>query len=314
MVGGLLAAAGHRVTLIARGAHLEALQGRGLVLEEPGSTRTLRLEAVGHPSEVASWEQTTVLLTMKSQDTAAALGELAAVCPPETPVACLQNGVDNERMALRFFGEVVGACVVCAATYVRPGVVQAHSDPARGVFELGPYPSGTSATAGELADALNGAGFDAAVHQDVMRWKYAKLLTNLGNAVEVLCGPEARTSDLARAARQEGRAVLVAAGIDVATPAEEKERRARVSALAPTASGPHRGGSSWQGAVRGSRGTETPYLNGEITLLGRLHGIPTPVNQAILHLTTQMIGRGQSPGTIDPGAVLAAAGVPDGSR
>ena len=41
------------------------------------------------------------------------------------------------------------------------------------------------------------------------------------------------------------------------------------------------GGSSWQSLVRGTGSIEADYLNGEMCLLGRLHGVPTPVNELL---------------------------------
>ena len=41
------------------------------------------------------------------------------------------------------------------------------------------------------------------------------------------------------------------------------------------------GGSSWQSLARGTGDIESDYLNGEIVLIGRLHGVPTPVNELL---------------------------------
>jgi 2-dehydropantoate 2-reductase len=49
------------------------------------------------------------------------------------------------------------------------------------------------------------------------------------------------------------------------------------------------GGSSWQSIARGAGSIETDYLNGEIALLGRLHGVPTPVNAAMQRLAARMV-------------------------
>ena len=62
------------------------------------------------------------------------------------------------------------------------------------------------------------------VRDDVMRWKYAKLLNNLGNAIEALCGPMENSLD--GMVRAEGEAVFRAAGIDFASQAEDRERAA----------------------------------------------------------------------------------------
>lgn len=63
--------------------------------------------------------------------------------------------------------------------------------------------------------------------------------------------------------------------------------------------------SSWQSLARQSRSIETDYLNGEIVLLGRLHGVPTPVND-LLQRTARVAAReGISPGSMTVEALLA---------
>src|SRR5207237_9008219 len=92
------------------------------------------------------------------------------------PVLCAQNGVSSERFALRRFRHVYGVCVWMPATHLEPGVVEASGAPKAGLLHLGRYPSGTGATADQIAADLAGSGFLAPVVPDVMRWKYGKLL------------------------------------------------------------------------------------------------------------------------------------------
>ena len=130
-----------------------------------------------------------------------------------------------------------------------------------------------------------------------MRWKYRKLLMNLANAVEALSGPAGRFSALAKEAQQEGTAALAAAGIDVASAEEDRERRADNLQMAPTSSGEWQGGSSWQSLARGAGSIEAEFLNGEIALLGRLYGVPTPVNALLERLALRAAAERQPPGT-----------------
>jgi 2-dehydropantoate 2-reductase len=106
-IGGVLGAALHRsgqdVALVARGDHLRTIQRRGLKVEWPEGSDTFSVPASGHPRDVGLKPDDVVLLTMKSQDTAAALEELAAYAPSSVGVFCMQNGVDSERQALRRF-------------------------------------------------------------------------------------------------------------------------------------------------------------------------------------------------------------------
>ena len=58
------------------------------------------------------------------------------------------------------------------------------------------------------------------------------------------------------------------------------------------------GSSSWQSLARGTGAIETDYLNGEIVLLGRLHGVPTPVNAALCALAERYAREGGAPGEL----------------
>jgi len=243
---------------------------------------------------------------MKSQDTPAALADLASHAPPAIRLVCAQNGVDNERIALRLFPHVYAMAVMLPATHLEPGVVVAHLAPTTGLLDLGRYPEGVDAAAEEIAAALSGATFGSQARPDIMRWKYRKLILNLANAVEAVCGPEAaRSTPLARMARAEGEACLMAAGIDAVSIADDRARRGDVFELRPVAGHDRRGGSSWQSLARGLRSVETDYLTGEIVLLGRLHRVSTPVNDLLQRLANQMAAEGRAPGSVAADDVLS---------
>ncbi|MBV8219193.1 MAG: hypothetical protein JO325_12075, partial [Solirubrobacterales bacterium] len=107
VVGAKLHQSGIDVALIARGAHYEAIRDRGLTLEQPNAI-TLRLPIpVADAPDALDWSgDDVVMIATKSQDTTGALGALRAAAPATTPVVCLQNGVENERAALRLFPNV----------------------------------------------------------------------------------------------------------------------------------------------------------------------------------------------------------------
>src|SRR5690606_11322856 len=120
LIGGRLAEAGHDVTLVARGEHLRAMQRGGLTLRSPDGTVTVPVRAVGSPAEAGLAGGDVVVLAVKSQDTAEAVAALARVAPPGVAVVCAQNGVANERVALRAFPDVYGMVVMLPATHLEP--------------------------------------------------------------------------------------------------------------------------------------------------------------------------------------------------
>jgi 2-dehydropantoate 2-reductase len=311
-VGGRLFEKGYDVTLIARGEHGRALQS-GLVLESPEGTITLPVPVVTDPDQV-SWDGDAdggpvVLLAVKGQHTDHALTQLS-VAPASTRIVCMQNGVENERRVLRQFPNTYGMCVMCPATQLVPGVVQVHSAPISGLLDLGRYPSGIDDRGAAIAHALATTTFDSIPRPDIMRWKYRKLLANLSNAIEALCGPQGWFSPLAREANREGRAAFAAAGVDVASAAEDTGRRGDYLQMSPTASGERRGGSSWQSLARGTGSIEAEFLNGEVVLLGALHGVPTPVNALLQRLACRAAVEGQGAGTWSLEELSTLAGVP----
>lgn len=297
VLGGRLFEHGHDVVLIARGPHYEALRSAGLRIESPDGHVVVPVPVVDAPEAIAWRADDVVVLAMKTQDAVVALDRLIVAGAERLPVVCAQNGVLSERMALRRFGDVYGVCVMCPAAHLRPGVVQAFSVPTPGILDVGRYPAGVDDMARTLAAGFRSATFDSEARPDIMRWKYAKLLMNLGNAVEALCGPSAWTSDLNRLAHAEGVACLAAAGIDVVPGEAFVERRGDLIRPGTIGDGPRPGGSSWQSLERGTGSIEADYLNGEIVLLGRLHGVPTPANQVLQQAANDAARHGQRPGS-----------------
>jgi 2-dehydropantoate 2-reductase len=309
-VGGVIGARlfqhGHHVTLIARGPHLDAIRAYGLTLETPDATVTLPIPAVAHPSELQFTVEDVVLLTMKTQHTAGALDDLRDAAGASVPVVCAQNGVENERLAARRFARAYAMLVLLPATYLEPGRVQAHCAPTSGILDAGCHPSGSDAIIAGVTADLDVAGLSAHAVPDIMRWKYAKLLSNLSNAVQAACGLDGDARSLYARVRDEALACYRAAGIDWATEAEMAERRKSMSPMREIAGNRRAGGSTWQSLARNTGSIETDYLNGEIALLGRQHGILTPTNAALQAITARMSREGIAPGTLSAAEVEAA--------
>jgi 2-dehydropantoate 2-reductase len=300
-IGGRLAQHGTDVVLIARGAHYEAMRDRGLRLIDPDGEVTLDIAVTDDPAEIAWRADDVVLLAMKTQDTTAAIATL----PMNVPIVCAQNGVENERIAARRFANVYGMCVMLPAQHLEPGVVEASSAPITGLLDVGVYPNGVDQTSEEIAKTLSASSFESVPRADIMRWKYTKLLMNLGNAVEALCRRDDDAIELARRARREGASVLRAAGIDLATQEEDRDRRGDRLQPRPIGGAPRGGGSSWQSLRRGTGSIESDYLNGEIVLLGRLHAVETPVNALLQRLANEAARAGTPPGELRAAEVLA---------
>lgn len=301
-IGARLHQGGHEVLLVARGAHHEALTRDGLRLVTPESTETLRIPTASGP--VPARDDDVLVVATKSQDTIAALDGW----PSELPVVCAQNGVDNERTVLRRFERVYGMCVWLPAQHLEPGVVAAHAYPYSGMLTVGRYPQGVDELARRIAGDLSKRGLVGLAEPDVMRWKYGKLIGNLANAVEALVGHVPGMEQVIEQARAEARTVLDKAGIAYSTPEEDARVRGHKVEVRAIEGVNRGGGSSWQSLARGSGSIEADYLNGEIVLLGRLHSVPTPVNEVLRREANRVAKEKKEPGSMPLETLLALIG------
>nr|WP_269449742.1 2-dehydropantoate 2-reductase N-terminal domain-containing protein [Auraticoccus cholistanensis] len=290
VVGGLLHRAGLPVTLIARGDHLRAIREHGLHLVTSTVDEHLDVRAVEDPAEVMWTGDEIVHLAVKSDATAQVLPRLHQAAPESTVVSCLQNGVANEPAALRWFARVLGICVMLPATYLEPGKVEAYSTNVPAVLDCGRYPPRSDGSidplAEELAADLRHAGMESQPRADIMAWKYRKLVSNLGNAVDAACEPGPERDELARRVREEGEQVLAAAGIEVVSREEDAARRGDLIATAPG-----RGGSStYQSLARGTGSVEVDWLSGEIVALAHRMGRTAPANDLLRRAAVSLVG------------------------
>lgn len=295
-IGVKLTQAGKDVVLIARGEHLRVMQSEGLRVRSPREDVRVPVTAVASPAEVDWRGDEVVLLTMKTQDTVVALEALRAAAGSRVPVFCAQNGVENERMAARRFEHVYATLVQMPTTYLVPGEVQLFGAKVWGNLDSCVYPSGVDATVERFCRDVEDAGFEALADPLALEQKYAKLIFNLNNIAQALFTPQDDPRELVRILRAEGEAALTAAGIRW-TPVERARQTNFEYGEIPGLK--REGGSTWQSVVTG-RSLETDYLNGEIVLLGHLHGVPTPANATMLEIAAETAAQRLQPGWITP--------------
>lgn len=307
VVGGLLHRAGRRACLVARPAHAAAMAAHGLRLETSTEKLTLDVPAVADLSETAPTEGDAVLLCVKATQTAAAVADIARRLPPPTPVFCLQNGVANEAVVAECFTNVYPVLVLFNAVLPEPGrVVLTITD----FLAVGRFPKGTDALTAQAAADLTAAGLPTREHPDAMAVKWGKLIGNLNNALlavtdcywqKAFADPEMLA--MMRAVMDEGLRVLAAAGVSPADVTGRFDIRAQVEALAARRVAfsdvpPEQRGypSMWQDLHFRRPETEVEYLNGEIVRLGERHGVPTPINRALVAAVKESIQTGRGVG------------------
>ena len=311
-IGGRLHQAGRDVVVVARGAHGEAIRRSGLTLRDPDASAVLDVRCVADPGGVDWRDDDLVVVATKSHDAEAVVAAVADAAPASATIVCATNGLETERLALRRFPAVHALCVMLPATHLRPGEVAAYSAPVSGILDVGRYPIGDDEIDAAIATDLTAATFASRPVSDVMARKRQKLLMNLANVLDAACPPGSDASDIYEAARAEGIACFAAAGATVATDEEDMARRTEAGLGMRRIDGERRGGgSTWQSLARGLGSTEADFLNGEIVLLGRLHGVPTPANESLQALARELATSGAAPDSVDPDTIrqrLAGAG------
>jgi 2-dehydropantoate 2-reductase len=314
-IGGVLGArlAQHsrenRPLLIVRGENGAAIARSGLRLRTPDDDTFVPVDSAAGPEGVMLSSDDVLVLATKTQQAQAALEQWvdAPVFGPDgtrlgtagelLPVLTALNGVESERIALRLFARVFGVCVWLPAVHLVPGEVILRIGPTSGVFIIGRFGADRDAADDELLATIaadwSASTFAIYLVDDVMRWKYNKLLSNLGNAVQALLGAvDAEGVVIADRLGVEAEAIYRASGIQWVSAAEESAWRGDVFEIRPVAGTPAElGGSSWQSLARGDS-IETDYLNGEIVLLARLHGMTAPLNETVQRLAREAAASG----------------------
>ncbi|CUR61116.1 2-dehydropantoate 2-reductase [metagenome] len=303
VVGARLALSGARVSLVARGAHLAAIREHGLVLDAGDRRHTVEAPATDTAAEVDWTDDTVVVLAVKSHQAGVALDDLRRHAPAGTPVVCATNGIATEVAALRLFRRTYAVCVMLPASHLEPGVVVAACHPTPAILDIGRIPGGTDSTTAAVRADLLAAGIACEERDDILAWKRRKLLMNLGNGVDASFAQGAAADELAERALAEGEAVLAAAGLAVVSAAEDTDRRGSILQRRPDLE--RRGGSTWQSLERGTGDSEIDYLSGEVVLQGRLVGVRTPVNDAVVAATRRLAATGGAPRSLDAAEVLA---------
>jgi 2-dehydropantoate 2-reductase len=271
--GGMLARAGHEVTLVARPQHVEAIRAHGLRMETRTFDEQVRLGATSEPAGVAGAD--VVLFSVKSMDTEDAGAAMRAHLRPDALVLCLQNGVDNaDRLRAVLPQHRVAAAVVYVGTEMGgPGHLKHQG---RGELVIDPSP-----TAERLAIALRVAGVPTELSDNVRGALWLKLILNCAyNAVSAIAQlPYGKTvtspgiRDVMDDVVAECLAVAKAEGVVV-----QGDPAAAVAKLVEAM--PTQYSSTAQDLKRG-KPTEIDYLNGYVDRRGEVLGIPTPVNRTL---------------------------------
>jgi 2-dehydropantoate 2-reductase len=283
--GGMLARAGGDVTLIARGAHLEAMQKDGLFIDSIRFQEKVPVKISGDPSAVRGADL--ILFCVKSLDTDSAARSIAPHISPDAVVLSLQNGVDNVEKIKQATGLIALPTVVyCAAALAAPGRMR-HAG--RGDLVIGNTPTEPAAS---IAATFENAGVPCRLSDNIQGEIWRKLVLNCAsNAITALTRAgyalavrNPYTRQIMIQTVQETVDVATAAGVrmPIATAELTKQLLDIFESYGTEAVS-----STAQDLARG-RKTEIDALNGYVARRGAELGIPAPVNQT-LHALVKLV-------------------------
>jgi 2-dehydropantoate 2-reductase len=261
--------------------HVDAINANGLRLSGAG-------EVVGHPRATTDPAELPAcefgIVATKAMHTEPAIAATAHAFA-DGSVCTVQNGLGNEEALAGHVPRVIRGTTFPAGRIVEPGHVQwdVKGDTTIGPFEPSPAPMEEIE---RLAEACTRAGLPTAAVADARGPQWRKVIFNAAtNSVGALTGlthgrvcEDPALRRLVSVLVDEGKAVASAQGITLdADPEELIDHAAR-----PDVAYDHK--ASMLQDVEAHRQTEIDYLNGGIARFGREHGVPTPLNEAILAL------------------------------
>src|ERR1700679_1467527 len=277
--GGMLARAGHDVTLIGRPQHVEAVERQGLRLETQTFDEHIRVSASTEGSAVQGAQ--IVLFCVKSTDTESGAAAIKPHLAPDALVLSLQNGVENaDRLRALLPQQVVSAVVYVGTEMAGPGHVRHHG---RGELVIEP-----SKASDDVACALIAVGVPTVISDNVRGELWEKLILNcVYNALSAIT-----QLPYGRLVKGEGMTVVMRDLVDECLAVAKAEGvtipgdvDAAVRKIAETMAGQY--ASTAQDLARGKR-SEIDHLNGLILRRGEALGVATPANR-LLHAIVKLI-------------------------
>ncbi|HEY4374378.1 MAG TPA: 2-dehydropantoate 2-reductase [Burkholderiales bacterium] len=303
LVGGRMAQAGHEVTLIARGPHLQQIRAKGLTLIDPDGMRSVAKVAYATDNLAEAGTQDAVILALKAHQLRPVVDDLRALCHNSTVFVPMQNGIPfwyfrrhggpyegrtvdavdpGGELSRKIAPERIIGCVVYpAAEIMEPGVIN-HVEGFR--FPLGELDGQATERVRALSQAFEQAGFKSPILEDIRSEIWLKLWGNLSfNPISALThstlgeicryGP---ARELARCMMLEAQTVGEHLGVHFRVPIDKRIAGAeRV--------GEHK--TSMLQDVESGKEPEIDALVGALLEIARLINVPMPYTQSVYALT-----------------------------
>ena len=286
--GGMLARAGHDVTLIGRSGRVQAINEFGLEMDCKSFQELVSIRASDDLSVLEDADL--VLLSVKSLDTEKTIKAIASIVPSHAVILSLQNGVANVDIATQWISNSVYAAVVYVATGMLGQRTMKHHG--RGELYVGtlqPAKEWDQENLAAICKLFEGAGVPCSIAQHIKKDMWLKFLVNCTyNAIsgigQITYGEMVRVPEIIQQIEhitEEFLAVARAEGVFISE-AEALEANTLIASTMVT-----QRSSTAQDLARGKK-TEIDFLNGHILELGKKHGIPVPYNASIYALVKML--------------------------
>jgi 2-dehydropantoate 2-reductase len=280
--GARMAAAGHEVFFIARGANLEAIKKNGLKIESVhGDLHLRKVHVTDDPAKVGPID--IVLFAVKLWDTEKAAELARPLVAPDTRLITLQNGVDSVERIAPILGaeQTIGGVAYIATTIAAPGVIKQTSQFAK--MRFGRADKRADATLQAFVEAGKAAKIDVDISADIEceRWEKFAFLTAMAGSTAALRSPigvirtDPETLAFFRQLMEEAFAIGKAKGVAL-DPAYIESRMDFVRNKVE----PGMKASMAHDLERGNR-LELDWLAGKVRELGRALNIPTPASDTV---------------------------------
>jgi 2-dehydropantoate 2-reductase len=277
-----LAAAGHDVSFIARGAHRDAIAKNGLTIKSAlGDLHLSNPNVTDDPAKVGPVD--IVLFAVKLWDTEKAAEQARPLVAENTRVITLQNGVDSVERIAAVLGveQTIGGVASMSATVTHPGVIKHLSQYAK--MHFGRSDQRPDSVLDAFVDASKEAQLDVGLSSDIERalWEKFILLTAIAGATAALRSPigpitaDAELRGFFLALMQEAFAVGKAKGVALDSGFVDECMSFVTNKVEPS-----RKGSMAYDLEQGKR-LELDWLTGKVRALGQTLGIPTPASDAV---------------------------------
>ncbi len=280
--GARLAAAGHDVFFIARGAHRDAISKSGLTIESVlGDLHLPKPNVTDDPAKVGPVD--IVLFAVKLWDSEKAAEQARPLVSKNTRVITLQNGVDSVERIAPILGaeQTIGGVANISATITAPGVIKHLGQMPK--MRLGRADKRRDDKLNAFVDASKAAKLDVALSPDIERelWEKFIYITALAGSTAslrssigpIVADPELRS--FFRALMEEAFAVGKAKGVALDSAFIDEQMSLVVNEIEPGRK------ASMAYDLEHGRRLELDWLTGKVCTLGRTLGIPTPASNAV---------------------------------